>query len=296
MIKYFFILLFFLNTSQASDIINITFLGTGTPRPNIDKLGPSILLKYQNDEILFDVGRGTTLRLEQLNNNYTKIDNIFISHMHFDHIVGLADFWLTSSLWQKKTNTNIYGPKGIKKFCSQIKKLYEKDLEYRYENNSYNQLNCLYHQDVKKYNNLLSITPFKNDHGHVDNSYGFKINFGNKKIIYSGDTTYSKNVINNSKNADILIHEVISVSKKIYDNNKKLRKVVNSHTNVSQLIQILNICKPKLTILNHALLFGVNEQSVLARIAKEYNGKVIFAKDFMSVDLGEEINIFNTGK
>ena len=53
--------------------------------------------------------------------------------MHFDHVVGLADFWLTSSLWQKKTNTNIYGPKGIKKFCSQIKKLYEKDLEYRYE-------------------------------------------------------------------------------------------------------------------------------------------------------------------
>ena len=50
MIKYFFILLFFLNTSQASDIINITFLGTGTPRPNIDKLGPSIILKYQNDE------------------------------------------------------------------------------------------------------------------------------------------------------------------------------------------------------------------------------------------------------
>ena len=49
--------------------------------------------------------------------------------MHFDHIVGLADFWLTSSLWQKKTNTNIYGPKGIKKFCSQIKKLYEKYID-----------------------------------------------------------------------------------------------------------------------------------------------------------------------
>ena len=83
---------------------------------------------------------------------------------------------------------------------------------------------------------------------------------------------------------------------KTFNTNKKLRKVVNSHTNVSQLIQILNICKPKLTILNHALLFGVNEQSVLTRIAKEYNGKVISAKDFMSVDLGEEINIFNTGK
>ena len=296
MIKYFFILLFFLNTVNGSDIVNITFLGTGTPRPNINKLGPSILLKYQNYEILFDVGRGTTLRLEQLDNNYTNINNIYISHMHFDHIVGLADFWLTSSLWQKKTNTNIYGPKGIKNFCNQLKKTYEKDLEYRYEKNGFNQINCLYHQGIKNYNELLSITPFKNDHGQVDNSYGFKINFGNKKIIYSGDTTYSENVINNSKNSDILIHEVISVSKKIYANNKKLRKVVSSHTNVSQLIQVLKICKPKLTILNHALLFGVSEESVLRRIAKEYNGKVIFAEDFMSLDLGEEINIFNAGK
>ena len=91
MIKYIFILLIFLNNVYASDIVNITFLGTGTPRPDINKLGPSILLKYKKSEILFDVGRGTTLRLGQLDNNYSNINDIFISHMHFDHIVGLAD-------------------------------------------------------------------------------------------------------------------------------------------------------------------------------------------------------------
>tara|TARA_B100000902_G_C27289195_1_gene906205 strand:- start:1220 stop:2116 length:897 start_codon:yes stop_codon:yes gene_type:complete len=295
MIKYIFILLIFLNNVYASDIINITFLGTGTPRPDINKLGPSILLKYKKNEILFDVGRGATLRLGQLDNNYSNINDIFISHMHFDHIVGLADFWLTSSLWQKKTDTNIYGPKYIKNFCKQLKKMYKKDLEYRYKKGNYSKINCLYHKVVSKDKNQLKITPFENDHGHVDESYGFRIDFGSKKIVYSGDTTYSKDVISNSKNADILIHEVIAASKKIYNNNKKLRKVVSSHTDVNQLIEILKTCKPKLTILNHALLFGVSENDVLSLIEREYKGKVIFAKDLMSIDLGEEINIFNTG-
>ena len=70
---------------------------------------------------------------------------------------------------------------------------------------------------------------------------------------------------------------------------------MSSHTDVNQLIEILKICKPKLTILNHALLFGVSENEVLSWIEKEYKGKVIFAKDLMSIDLGKEINIFNTG-
>tara|TARA_B100000902_G_C27122135_1_gene819219 strand:- start:445 stop:975 length:531 start_codon:yes stop_codon:yes gene_type:complete len=173
--------------------------------------------------------------------------------------------------------------------------MYRKDLEYRYKKGNYSKINCQYHKVVKKDKNQIIITPFENDHGHVDESYGFRIDFGSKKIVYSGDTTYSKNVINNSKNADILIHEIIAVSKKIYNNNKKLRKVVSSHTDVNQLIEILKICKPKLTILNHALLFGVSENEVLNLIKSEYKGKVIFSKDLMSIDLGKEINIFNTG-
>ena len=50
-----------------------------------------------------------------------------------------------------------------------------------------------------------------------------------------------------------------------------------------------------MTILNHALLFGVSEDFVLSEIGKKYKGKVIFSKDLMSIDLGEELNIFNIG-
>ena len=99
----------------------------------------------------------------------------------------------------------------------------------------------------------------------------------------------------NAKNCDILIHEVIATSKKMRDNNKKLRSVISTHTTISQLSKILNESNPKLTILNHALLFGVSEKFVLNEIKKSYDGKVIFSKDMMSVDLGDEINVFNIG-
>ena len=296
MIKYFFITFLFITNAYASDIVNITFLGTGTPRPDINKLGPSILIKTHSEELLIDVGRGTTLRLSQIGNNYEKIDDIYISHLHYDHIIGLADFWLTSNVWQKKTDTKIYGPIGIKDFCEGLFQSYSEDVRYRYKNNKYSKLKCLNFPEKKIYESSLIISSFKNLHGHIENSHGFKIGYGDKSIVYSGDTTYSDNVINNSKNVDILIHEVISASRKIYDSNKKLRDVVSTHTNVDQLIKILNICKPKLTIINHALLFGVNESFVLSKIKKKYSGKVIFSKDLMSVDLGKEINIFNIGE
>ena len=72
MIRYFFIFLIFFNYAYASDVLNITFLGTGTPRPNIEKLGPSLLIKHKNYESLIDVGRGTTLRLNQIGNDFFK--------------------------------------------------------------------------------------------------------------------------------------------------------------------------------------------------------------------------------
>ena len=296
MIRCLLLLIFFISNVSASEVLNITFLGTGTPRPNLSKLGPSILIKNKTEEILLDVGRGVTLRLNQVGNDYSKINNIYISHLHYDHIVGLADFWLTSNLWQKKTDTNIYGPNGIRDFCSGIEKSYLKDIEYRYKKNKYSKIKCYNFREI--FNNkksTLEVISFKNSHGHVD-SYGFKIISGDKIIVYSGDTTFSDNVIKNSKNSDILIHEIIASSDKLFKNNKKLQQVTSTHTTISQLIRVLDIAKPKLTILNHALLFGVSENKVLSEIKKKYNGKVIFAEDLMSIDLGNEINIFNIGK
>ena len=94
MTRYFFILIILCSNVSANELLNITFLGTGNPRPNIDKLGPSVLIKVKNEEIMLDVGRGATLRLTQIGNNYSQIDNIYISHLHFDKSNFVLAFFL----------------------------------------------------------------------------------------------------------------------------------------------------------------------------------------------------------
>ena len=212
-------------------------------------------------------------------------------------MVGLPDLWLTSNLWQKKTNTNVFGPKGIQEFCHNVKNSYKEDLGYRYSNQDVSQINCHNFEN----NNLLSdrlikVQSFKNSHGHIEESYGLTVQVDSKTIVYSGDTSYSENVIKSCKRCDILIHEVISVSDRLYNRNKKLQDVIDTHTSVKQLIKVLNSTNPKLTILSHALLFDVTEEQVINEIKEGYSGDVLFAYDLLSVDVGKEINIFNLNK
>ena len=109
-IKLLLLSLILFSTSLCAEIINVTILGSGNPRPHVNKYGPSILVKTNEYNLIFDVGRATLIRLKQVGLNVSDIDKIFISHMHFDHIVGLPDVWLTAKLWQKES-LNVYGPK-----------------------------------------------------------------------------------------------------------------------------------------------------------------------------------------
>ena len=83
--------------------------------------------------------------------------------MHFDHIVGLPDVWLTAKLWQKES-LNVYGPKGLKKFCSDMIELYKIDARYRNKGNLSLKCNEDLHNVELKEDLIVKI---KNDHPEI---------------------------------------------------------------------------------------------------------------------------------
>ncbi len=83
-----------LSEADAQDL-RVTLLGTGTPTPRPDRFGPATLVEAGSKILLFDAGRGVSLRIWQLDIPLRDIDAVFVTHFHHDHISGLADLWLT---------------------------------------------------------------------------------------------------------------------------------------------------------------------------------------------------------
>lgn len=74
------------------------------------------LLEIANRYFLIDCGEGTQVQLRRAKAKFSKINHIFISHLHGDHVFGLIGLISTLQLLGKETALTIFGPKGIKDF------------------------------------------------------------------------------------------------------------------------------------------------------------------------------------
>lgn len=291
----FLVCLFWQNTLFA-DFVEVILLGTGTPRPSIERFGSATLVKAGGHNFLFDVGRGATIRLKQAGLTPNMIDKVFLTHLHSDHISGLDDLWITGWVWQRQGLLNVSGPKGTNNLVESIRQAYAADISYRV-------INAKLSRDLAKIDSHevgeeivfqqdgVTIRAFLVDHAPVKPALGYRIEFGDRVIVISGDTTYSENLIKHSQDVDLLIHEITAASQALLERNKRLASVVAYHTNPQQMSRVLNKTLPRLAVLNHVLLFGVSEQQVIDQIKNDYSGKVEMGYDLMNIGVGDTIRI-----
>lgn len=95
--------------------MNLTILGCYAATPRTITNPTSQLLEIRNRLFLIDCGEGTQVQLRKSKIKFSKINHIFISHLHGDHMYGLVGLISTFMLLNRKTDLHVYGPKGIKK-------------------------------------------------------------------------------------------------------------------------------------------------------------------------------------
>lgn len=92
--------------------IKICFLGTSGSVPQKNKNFASTIISFSGNNLLFDCPEGTQRQLMISNNSLMRINNVFISHLHGDHFLGLFGWIATMTLNQRKEKLTIFSPKG----------------------------------------------------------------------------------------------------------------------------------------------------------------------------------------
>ena len=99
---------------------SLHILGTNAAVPVHDRYPSSQALQTDREIFLLDCGEGTQSRLTQFGVKRSKINRIFISHMHGDHIFGLPGLITSYSLFHRKQALHVHGPSGIKSFIESV--------------------------------------------------------------------------------------------------------------------------------------------------------------------------------
>jgi ribonuclease Z len=110
--------------------LEVFVLGTGGTMPLPHRHLTSALVRREGDLFLFDCGEGTQIALKKMNLRWKKINAIFISHTHADHITGLPGMLMLSSQVDRTDPLYIIGPAKVKEFFEASRRTLEMYLNY----------------------------------------------------------------------------------------------------------------------------------------------------------------------
>lgn len=260
----------FLSPSNRNDFV-VTFLGTSAKWSSSFRNTTGILVETLADgNLLLDCGEGT---LKQLYSCFGKehgravlrnIQNIFISHLHPDHFVGL--FSVLTEIFEANGNTriNVIGPSALELHLRLYSKCYP-ELDYNYLNAKMGLLDPFVHQGL-----CVKTIPVN----HVRECYGVKISTErNKSIVYSGDTKPCSKLINEGRNTDFLIHEATFLQHVNFSSR---------HSTYREAVRVSKAMNASFTVLTH---FAT--KNTLLSLKERMPRGIIPAVDFMSIRLSD---------
>ncbi|MGH3429747.1 MAG: MBL fold metallo-hydrolase [Mycobacteriales bacterium] len=272
----------------------VVVLGTGTPRPDPDRSGPSVAVVVNGKAYLVDFGPGVVRRAAAAQRNGIealdprKITVAFCTHLHSDHTAGLSDLYLTPAVIRRVGPLQLYGPPGLADMARHIQEAYAKDYDVRihglehgaplgYEMQVHEIKPGVVYRDEN-----VTVTAFAVHHGTWDYAYGYRFDTPGRSIVISGDTSPTDAVVKACHGCDVLLHEVYSTTELANDRPGDPtwpKYLAQFHTSTEELGRIASKAQPKLLVLYHQLYGKTDDQGIVSEVKKGYSGEVVSAKD-----------------
>ena len=285
-------------TQTANSAFRVTLLGTGTPVPSPERFGYSTLVEAGDQKFVFDFGRGVTIRLAQLKIPFGAITAHFLTHFHSDHINGLPDLWLTGWLrppyGHRDQAMTIYGPPGLVRLTRGLTEAFARDIEIRSQDEKSPEAGIAFDVHEKMPGPMYAkdgvrITSFLNDHGPlVTPSYGYTIEYAGHKVVLSGDTRYSAEVVRQATDADLLVHCVTVIPDALMQKFPAYEAIYKHLASPEAAGKVFAEARPKLAVYSHIGLNGGATADDLIKMTRTvYDGPLVVGEDLMSITIGD---------
>lgn len=269
----------------------VIVLGSGTPIPNPDRMGPAIAVVVDSTAYLFDAGIGVVRRAMAARRNgiagleAPRLGILFLTHLHSDHTMGVNDVLFTPWIEGRKQPLELYGPPGTRALVQGILDGNQIDIQARLGSSggpAADGWKANVHEiaeGVVFTDSRVTVRAFAVPHSNLEHTFGYRITTPDRTIVISGDARANPAIARECTGCDLLLHEVYSDSgfKMIPAIRQKYH--AQAHTSATQLGAIATAARPGLLVLVHQLWFGVPDSVLVAEVKSKYSGRVVSAKD-----------------
>lgn len=266
-------------------------LGTGTPNPDPDRSGPAVAVVVNGTAYLVDAGAGVMRRAEQARRGgiaalaAARIGIVFLTHLHSDHTIGMADVIHTGWVQERARPLLVYGPPGTEAMTRHLTEAYAADIANRTRGLqphtdsgwvvvAHESRGGLVYRDS---NVTVTAVPVAHDGWEV--ALGYRFETRDRVVVISGDTRPTDAIVKACGGCDVLVHEVYSIKGFATRPPAWQRYHADAHTSATELAALATRARPKLLVLYHQLYWGTGDDDLVSEVAGGYPGRIVSAKD-----------------
>jgi len=279
----------------------LVLLGTGAgPIPGLPRRMTSHLMIHEGAAYVLDCGLGVTNQFARTGTSFNAVRAIFITHHHPDHNIEYGPFLVIGWIRGLKQTVRAFGPPPLSQMTQDFLRSAKATIDFWAEDFNRPPLGTIEVHDLPGAGPVMQdenvkVSSVLVQHPPVTPAYGYRFDFPDRSIAFSGDTVPLEAVAQMAKGADVLVHEAIDLKAieaferrlpgRISPIETLMRHMRADHSPAEDVGRIAREAGVKTLVLSHLSPgdTSVSDDTWRAAAARSFKGEIIVGHDLMVV-------------